>query len=51
MYKCEDCSGCPFRSLCTKAEEGNNRKLMVKEKWEQQKIYLRTKLSEETSTI
>ncbi|MFS0639254.1 transposase, partial [Mesobacillus foraminis] len=34
VYECEDCSGCPFRSLCTKAKEGNNRKLMVNEKWE-----------------
>jgi transposase len=52
IYECEDCSGCPFRSLCTKAKEGNNRKLMVNEKWEQQKEYVRAKLSEEkTSAI
>jgi len=52
IYECEDCFGCPFRSLCTKAKEGNNRKLMVNEKWEQQKEYVRAKLSEEkTSTI
>ncbi|AWC39272.1 transposase [Bacillus cytotoxicus] len=52
VYECEDCSGCPFRSLCTKAKEGNHRKLMVNEKREQQKEYVRTKLSEEkTSTI
>jgi transposase len=52
IYECEDCSGCPFRSSCTKAKEGNNRKLMVNEKWEQQKEYVRTKLSEEkTSSI
>lgn len=52
IYECEDCSGCPFRSSCTKAKEGNNRKLMVNEKWEQQKEYVRAKLSEEkTSTI
>ncbi|MER2008737.1 MAG: transposase, partial [Psychrobacillus sp.] len=32
---------------CTKAKEGNNRKLMVNEKWEQQKEYVSAKLSEE----
>lgn len=47
VYECENCSGCPLRSLCTKAKEGNNRKLMVNEKWEQQKEYVRTKLSDE----
>lgn len=52
IYECEDCSGCPFRSLCTKAREGNNRKLMVNEKWEEQKAYVRAKLSEDkTSAI
>lgn len=47
VYECEDCSSCPLRSSCTKAKEGNNRKLMVNEKWEQQKEYVRAKLSEE----
>nr|WP_304218233.1 IS1182 family transposase [Fredinandcohnia onubensis] len=47
VYECEDCSDCPFRSSCTKAKEGNNRKLMVNEKWEHQKKYVRAKLSEE----
>ena len=47
IYECENCTGCPFRSSCTKAKEGNNRKLMVNEKWEQQKEYVRAKLSEE----
>ncbi|WP_230203630.1 IS1182 family transposase [Bacillus massiliigorillae] len=52
VYECEDCLGCPFRSSCTKAKEGNNRKLMINEKWEQQKEYVRAKLSEEeTSSI
>lgn len=52
LYECEDCSGCPLRSLCTKAKEGNNRNLMVNEKWEQQKEYVRAKLSEDkTSSI
>ena len=32
VYQCEDCSGCPFRSSCTKTKEGNNRTLMVNEK-------------------
>ena len=47
IYECEDCTGCPFRSSCTKAKEGNHRKLMINEKWEQQKEYVRAKLSEE----
>ncbi|MEK5520862.1 IS1182 family transposase [Heyndrickxia sp. FSL W8-0423] len=52
IYECEDCLGCPFRPSCTKAKEGNNRKRMVNEKWEQQKEYVRAKLSEEkTSAI
>ena len=52
IYECENCIGCPFRSSCTKAKEGNTRKLMVNEKWEQQKEYVRAKLSEEkTSSI
>jgi hypothetical protein len=52
IYECENCSGCPFRSLCTQAKEGKNRKLMVNEKWEHQKEYVRAKLSDEkTSSI
>ena len=47
IYECEDCMGCPLRELCTKAREGTNRKLMMNEKWEQQKEYVRAKLSEE----
>ena len=47
VYECENCTGCPFRSSCTKAKEGNHRKLIVNEKWEQQKEYVRAKLSEE----
>jgi len=46
-YECEDCSGCPLRELCTKAKEGNNRKLYINETWENQKEYIREKLSEE----
>ncbi len=26
-YECEDCSNCPVRSLCTKAQEGFNRRI------------------------
>ncbi|MCD8510641.1 MAG: IS1182 family transposase, partial [Bacillus sp. (in: Bacteria)] len=47
VYQCEDCSGCPFRSQCTKAKEGHNRKIQYNEKWEQQKEYIRQKLSDE----
>lgn len=47
IYECENCTGCPLRSLCTKAKEGNHRKIKVNEKWEQQKEYVRSKLSEE----
>ena len=47
VYECENCTGCPLREKCTKAKEGNHRKLMVNENWEQQKEYVRTKLSEE----
>jgi len=47
LYECEDCTDCPLRALCTKAQDGTNRKLMVNEKWEQQKEYVRAKLSEE----
>ena len=52
LYECENCTGCPFRSACTKADEGNNRKVRVNEKWEQQKEYVRAKLlEEETGSI
>ncbi|HEX6594726.1 MAG TPA: IS1182 family transposase [Bacillota bacterium] len=47
VYECEDCSGCPLRSLCTRAKEGNNRKVFRNEKWESQKEYVREKLSDE----
>ena len=52
VYECEDCSGCPFRSSCTKAKEGNNRTIKMNDRWERQKEYVRAKLSEEkTGTI
>lgn len=47
VYECEDCSDCPFRSMCTKATGEKNRILSVNEKWEQQKEYVKQKLSEE----
>ncbi|WP_404452804.1 IS1182 family transposase [Virgibacillus necropolis] len=47
VYECEDCSDCPLRSQCTKAKEGNNRKIYYNEKWERQKAYIRQLLSEE----
>ncbi|WP_100011205.1 IS1182 family transposase [Lentibacillus sediminis] len=47
VYECEDCSGCPLRSQCTKAKEGNNRRIYYNEKWEHQKEYIRQLLSEE----
>lgn len=46
VYECENCSGCPFRSSCTKVKEENHRKLIVNKKWKQQKKYVRTKLSD-----
>ncbi|WP_339215136.1 IS1182 family transposase [Ornithinibacillus sp. FSL M8-0202] len=52
VYECEDCTGCPLRSLCTKAKDGNNRKVFYNEKWEQQKEYIREQLSnQETGEI
>src|SRR5690606_1074561 len=47
IYECEECTGCPFRTKCTKAAEGKNRRLMINEKWEKQKEEVRAKLSEE----
>ncbi len=47
VYQSENCDGCPLRTFCTKAKEGNNRKLYVNETWEKQKEYIRAKLSEE----
>lgn len=47
VYECEDCTGCPFRSQCTKAKEGNNRKIHYNQKWEQLKEMIRKQLSDE----
>ncbi|MBM7586003.1 adenine-specific DNA glycosylase [Bacillus pakistanensis] len=46
VYECESCDGCPLRANCTKAKEGNNRKILHNENWEQQKMLIRTLLSE-----
>ena len=46
VYECENCNNCPYRSQCCKAKEGNNRKISVNVKWEQQKEYIRTQLSD-----
>ena len=52
VYECEDCSACPLRAQCTKAKEGNNRKIFYNERWEQQKAYAKKLLSEkETGKI
>lgn len=52
VYECEDCMACPLRALCTKAKEGNNRKIFYNERWEQQKAYAKQLLSEkETGKI
>jgi transposase len=52
IYECEDCSGCPFRSQCTKAKEGHHRRIQYNQKWKQQKEYIKQKLSEkETGEI
>jgi hypothetical protein len=37
VYECDDCSACPLRKQCTKAKEGNNRKIYYNERWEKQK--------------
>src|SRR5699024_6553895 len=47
VYECVSCAGCPLRDLCTKAREGNNRKIFYNEKWETQKSYIREQLSKE----
>jgi len=52
VYECVSCEACPLRNLCTKTQEGNNRKLFYNETWETHKKYIREKLSnEETGEI
>lgn len=46
-YECDGCTGCPYREQCTSAKEGHNRTIQINERFEQQKEYVRTKLSEE----
>ena len=47
VYECTNCTGCPFRADCTKAQEGKHRQLKMNERWEQQKTYVSEQLSEE----
>jgi len=47
IYECENCTAYPLRSECTKAKDGHNRKVRYNKKWEQQKEYVRQKLSDE----
>lgn len=52
VYEFEDCSSCPFRAQCTKAKEGNQRRIYYNERWEEQKAYTRQLLAEkETGEI
>ncbi|WP_254391754.1 IS1182 family transposase [Terribacillus sp. DMT04] len=52
VYECDDCTACPLRAECTKAKEGNNRKIYYNERWEKQKAYTQQLLSEkETGKI
>ena len=46
VYECENCDNCPYRSQCCKAKEGNNRKISINVKWEQQKEYIKMQLSD-----
>src|SRR5690625_4390233 len=46
VYQSENCNDCPLRSYCTRAKEGNHRRLFINEKWEKQKEYIREKLLE-----
>src|SRR5699024_1305264 len=41
VYESESCSDCPVRSLCTKAAECKNSKLLYIEIWEDHKEYVR----------
>ncbi|MEK4563404.1 IS1182 family transposase [Alkalihalobacillus sp. FSL R5-0424] len=47
IYECDNCSSCPFRSECTKAKEGNHRRIAINEHWNRQKAYTQQLLSEE----
>ncbi|MBF0705016.1 IS1182 family transposase [Alkalihalobacillus hwajinpoensis] len=47
VYESENCTGCPFRSHCTKAKDGTNRKIFYNAKWEEQKNMIQQLLSDE----
>ena len=32
LYECENCQDCPLRSKCTKAKEGNHKRIEVSKK-------------------
>ena len=34
IYECEDCGGCPKRSLCTKAQDGKNKRIQCSKVFE-----------------
>src|SRR5699024_11565984 len=40
VYECVSCAGCPLRDLCTKAREGNNRKIFYNENGKRKKKIL-----------
>ncbi len=47
VYECDDCTNCPLREQCNKSKNGRNKTLRINERLEQQKEYVRKKLSEE----
>lgn len=49
VYECEDCSGCPIRTNCTKAKEGNNRKTHWNLNWEYLKTQAKQRMEEHFS--
>ena len=47
VYESEGCDGCPFRSRCTKAEEGRHRQVHINTSWEEQKEQMKKWLSDQ----
>ncbi|MFA9457118.1 transposase [Halalkalibacter sp. AB-rgal2] len=47
IYECEGCSGCPFRSSCTKVKEGTHRKRKLRVNGSEYKTLPTTKRIEE----
>lgn len=47
VYECEDCSGCPLRSQCTKTKEENNRCIYLNPHWEELKLQVQALLKDE----